>query len=326
MRALPRTGAVFAAFMMIVFALAVSAQEPAYPTKPITLIVAQSAGGSTDMGARVLAAIAEKELGQPLVVVNRVGGGGQVGWTELARQKPDGYTLAVVNLPALNTVILNPDRKAVFTLDAIEPVVNQILDQGVITVKPDSPYKSLRDLVEDAKKNPGKIRVGTTGLLSHAHFGLLALQESGGVKFRNVQMEGSPAIAMALMGGHVDVGIDRIGSWAARVKAGDLRALAVLDTERSKFMPGVPTAAEQGYVDVITASAAGIVAPKGVPEPILRKLETVFRRAIESAEHIEKIEKTGQRIKVLGRKEYAGYMRDWQDRTRKLLQLAAKAE
>ncbi len=326
MRALPRTGAVFAAFMMIVFALAVSAQEPAYPTKPITLIVAQSAGGSTDMGARVLAAIAEKELGQPLVVVNRVGGGGQVGWTELARQKPDGYTLAVVNLPALNTVILNPDRKAVFTLDAIEPIANQILDQGVITVKPDSPYKNLRDLVEDAKKNPGKIRVGTTGLLSHAHFGLLALQESGGVKFRNVQMEGSPAIAMALMGGHVDVGIDRIGSWAARVKAGDLRALAVLDTERSKFMPGVPTAAEQGYVDVITASAAGIVAPKGVPEPILRKLETVFRRAIESAEHIEKIEKTGQRIKVLGRKEYAGYMRDWQDRTRKLLQLAAKAE
>lgn len=330
MKRLKLTGFLGIGLSCVVFAFVASAQqtgsEPGYPTKPITLIVAQSAGGSTDMGARVLAAIAEKDLGQPIIVVNRVGGGGQIGWTELARQKPDGYSLAVVNLPALNTVTLNPDRKAAFGLDAFEPIANQILDQGIITVRTDSPYKSLQDLITDAKKNPGKIRVGIVGLHGHAHFGLLSLQEAAGVKLRTVQMEGSPAIAMALMGGHVDVGIDRVGSWATRVRAGDLRGLAVLDRERSKFVPGVPTSAEQGFPDVVTASAAGIVGPKGIPDPILRKLEAVFRKAIESPEHVEKIEKTGQRIKPMGRSEYADYMRDWQNRTRRLLELAAKAE
>jgi tripartite-type tricarboxylate transporter receptor subunit TctC len=129
-----------------------------YPTRPITLQVPWVAGGATDIGARILAAITEKRMGQPIVVVNKAGAGSQVGATELAKQKPDGYYLGFVSLPALNTIILDPERKAAFDLDAFLPIINQVLDPGLIWVKVDSPYKTLKDLLDDAKK--GRTRCG----------------------------------------------------------------------------------------------------------------------------------------------------------------------
>src|SRR5215475_15764843 len=149
-----------------------------FPTKPVQLMVAYPAGGSTDIAARIVAAIAEKSLGQPIVVVNKGGAGGQVGWTEMARQRPDGYYIGFINLPALNTVILDPERKAVFTADAFVPVINQVLDPGIIWVKADSPYKTLRDLLEAAKRTPNKIRAATTGILSDDHLAILMAEEA----------------------------------------------------------------------------------------------------------------------------------------------------
>ncbi len=123
-------------------AIAGAAAQQDYPTRPIQLMVAFPAGGSTDIGARVVASIAEKELGQPIVVVNKGGAGGQVGWTDLVRQRPDGYYIGFINLPATNTVILDPERKAIFTEKDFTPIINQVLDPGVIWVKADSPYKT----------------------------------------------------------------------------------------------------------------------------------------------------------------------------------------
>src|ERR671919_2927414 len=133
----------------------------AYPTKPVQLMVAYPAGGSTDIAARIVASIAEKDLGQSIVVVNKGGAGGQVGWTEMSRAKPDGYYIGFINLPALNTVILDPDRKAVFKADAFVPVINQVLDPGIIWVKGDSPYKTLKDLIDAVRKNPHKVSAAT---------------------------------------------------------------------------------------------------------------------------------------------------------------------
>ena len=133
------------ASLLLAFPLAVLAQ--AFPTKPLQLMVAYPAGGSTDIAARIVAAIAEKDLGQNIVVVNKGGAGGQVGWTEMSRVKPDGYYMGFINLPALNTVILDPDRKAAFTVDHFVPVINQVLDPGIIWVKGDSPYKTLKDQI-----------------------------------------------------------------------------------------------------------------------------------------------------------------------------------
>src|SRR5687767_1245072 len=148
---------------LVVLLSAAPASAADFPTKPLQLMVAFPAGGGTDVAARIVASIAEKHLGQTIVVVNRGGAGGQVGWTDFSRARPDGYSLGFINLPGLNTVILDPERKATFKADAFIPVINQVLDPGVVWVKADSPYKTFKDLLEAARKSPNKISAATTG-------------------------------------------------------------------------------------------------------------------------------------------------------------------
>src|SRR5512143_3291338 len=201
--------------LMVALFLAVLLVSPAYPqgypTKPVSVIVAYAAGGETDIGARIVASIAEKDLGQPLVIINKGGAGGQLGWTELARQKPDGYAIGFVNPPALNSIILDPERKATFTLDNFIPIINQVVDPVCFYVKPESPYQSFKDLLEDARKRPSTITVTTTGIFSNEHLGILLLQDAAKVKFRIVHFDGSAQINTAMMGGQVDVAVDNVG-------------------------------------------------------------------------------------------------------------------
>jgi len=282
---------IFSLVLGLFWTLGFCAYAADYPTKPVTLLVAYPAGGETDIGARIVAALAEKNLGQPIIVVNKGGAGGQIGWTELARQKGDGYTIGFVNPPALNSIILDPERKATFTLDNFVPIINQVVDPVCFYVKPESPYKTFKDVLEDARKRPGKITVTTTGILSNEHLGILMLQDAAGVKFRIVHFDGSAQILTALMGGQIDVGVDNVGgAWTSRVKAGQVRPLVIMDKERSKFYPNVPTTVEQGYPSVVMSSSRGIVGPRGIPEPIIRKLQAVFKKAMEDPEHMEKMD------------------------------------
>jgi tripartite-type tricarboxylate transporter receptor subunit TctC len=148
-------------------------------------MVAWPPGGGTDVGARIVASIAEKELGKPIVILNKPGAGGLIGFTELARQKPDGYYIGLINLPFL---------KAAFELDSFTPLINQVLDLGVIYAKPDGPYKTLKDVIEEARKRPGELRVATTGILSDDHMAILMLEEAAKVRFRIVHFEGAPPL------------------------------------------------------------------------------------------------------------------------------------
>ena len=309
---------------VLILALGVSAYPQAYPTKPVMLMAAYPAGGSTDVGARIVASIAEKELGQSIVVLNKVGAGGQVGFADLSRQKADGYYLGFINLPAINTIIWDPDRKATFSIDSFTPIINQVLDPGVIYIKPDSRYKNLKDLMDNAKKRPGEIRGGTTGILSDDHMAILMLEEVGGVKFRIVHFDGDTPQVTALLGGQIDVSFLNVGGLTPRVKAGQLRVLAVMDKERSKFYPDVPTSVEQGYPTVISSSTRGIVGPKGLPEPIVKKLQAVFKKAIEDPEHMDKMEKAGLGIKMMIGDEYSEYIMDVHKKVKKLVEEARK--
>jgi tripartite-type tricarboxylate transporter receptor subunit TctC len=311
--------------VMLFVGLLIAAYALAYPTKPVALMVAYPAGGSTDVGARILASIAEKELGQPIVVLNKAGAGGQVGWTEMARQKPDGYYIGFINLPALNTVILDPDRKATFDAEAFTPIINQVLDPGVIYVKPDSLYKNLKDLIDDAKRRPGEVKVGTTGILGDDHLAILMLEEAAGVKFRIVHFDGDTPQATALLGGQIDVSFLNVGGLTPRVKAGQMRALAVMDRERSKFYPDVPTSPEQGYPTVISSSTRGIVGPKGLPEPVVKKLRVVFKKAMEHPEHIKNMDNAGLAIKIMIGDEYGEYIKSVHEKVKKLVEEARKA-
>ena len=236
--------------LAVAAAIAGAAAQQDYPNRPIQLMVAFPAGGSTDIAARIVASIAEKELGQPIVVVNKGGAGGQVGWTEMVRQKPDGYYIGFINLPATNTVILDPERKAIFTEKDFTPIINQVLDPGVIWVRADSPYKTLQDLFDAAKKAPSTIRAATTGILSDDHLAILMTEEAvPGAIFRIVHLEGGAAQFKEIMAGNIDVAFDNVGSIVPRVKSGEVRALAVMDDVRSKFLPDVPTTKELGYPD-----------------------------------------------------------------------------
>jgi len=278
-----------------------------YPVRPITLQVPYPAGASTDVGARIVAAIAEKDLGKPVVVINKAGAGGQLGWTELAKSKPDGYFLGMINLPHMPSAVLDPERKSTFKGEDIVPIISQALDPTTVAVLPESPWKTLKDLIEDAKKRPEQIKAGIVGYLQDDEIGYLQLAEAAGIKMRLVYFDGAALAITALLGKNVDVLFCTVADNYNQWKAGRMRMLAIMDKERSKFYPDLPTTAELGYPGVLSASTRGIAAPKGVPEPIMKKLQEVFAKAMNSKEHLDKLEGAGMPVKIMVGDEFVKY-------------------
>jgi tripartite-type tricarboxylate transporter receptor subunit TctC len=298
---------IFSLVLGLFWTLGICAYAAEYPTKPITLQVAYPPGGSTDVGARIVAAIAEKAVGQPIVVVNKGGAGGQVGWTELAHQKPDGYYLGMINLPHLPSAILDPERKATFKGEDIVPIISQALDPTTISVKPETPWKTLKDLIADAKKRPGQISAGIVGYLQDDEIGYFQFAEAAGVELRRVYFDGAGPAITAMLGGHVDVLFCTVGDLFTQWKAGRIRMLTIMDKERTKFYPDLPTTAELGFPGIICAATRGIAAPKGVPEPIMKRLQEIFKKAMETKEHLDRLEGAGQPVKIMVGDEFIKY-------------------
>ena len=295
-----------------------------YPDRPINLIVPAPAGGPTDVAARILGGIAEKMLGQPIVIVNKPGAGGQLGATELARARPDGYTVGFVVMPGTNTIITNPERQAIFNENSFAFIVNHVLDPGAIWVKADSPHKTLAELVEAAKKSPGTIKASTTGILSDDHLNILITEEVTGAKFRIVHLEGAANQLKETLGGNVDVSFDNVGSVVKPLKAGQIRVLAVTDPERSKFLPDIPSTKELGLPNIVSSSTRAIVGPKGLPEPIVTKLGEVLKKAIEDPEHIKRMDEQGLALKPMLSAELAAYWAEQHKQAKKYTDWAAK--
>ncbi len=284
---------------------AAAADAGDFPNKPITIIIAFAAGGSSDVGARIVADIMSKDLGVPVQVVNRGGAGGQIGWTELAKAKPDGYTIGGINLPHLPAIVVDPERKAVFKQEDIVPLASQAVDPTQVAVAGDSPWKTLKELVDDAKKRPKQIPTGIVGILNDDEIGYLLTSDATGMELRPVRFDGAAPAITALLGGHVNVTFCTVGDNYVQAKAGKIRVLSVLDKERTKkFFPDVPTMKELGYGELLSSSTRGFAAPKGVPEPILKKLEDSLLKAMKTQEHITKIEEAGQPVVLWGREEF----------------------
>jgi len=302
------------------------AQTVDYPTKPVMLQVPWPAGGSTDIGARIVAAIAEKKMRQPIVVTNRGGAGSQIGLTETARAKPDGYTLGLGSFPALNTIVLDPERKALFGLDSLVYIINQVIDPGIIWAKGDSPYKTLKDLLEDARKRPGEVRASTTGIMGDDHLAILMLEAAAKVKFRIVHLEGSAPVFAAVLGGQVDVAFGNVGDIGLKLKGTPLRILMVMDPQRSKFVPDVPTSIELGFPGVISSSSRGIFGPAGIPDPILKKVQAVFLEAMKDPEHMHKMDNAALAVKPLVGEEFKKYVYELHQRIIPLMEVARKSK
>ena len=291
-------------------AIAPDAFAQDYPRRTIQLIVPTPPGGPTDVGARIVASIVEKDIGQSVVIVNKPGAGSQLGITELSRARPDGYTIGFITMPGISTLSLDPERKAVFTIDSFTLIINQVFDVGAIWVRAESPYKTLADLVQAARKEPAKLTACTTGPLSDDHLAVMMLEEAENIRFRIVHFDGAAQQFTAILGGHVDVAFDNVGSVRKRAMAGEVRVLALMDHQRSKLMPDVPTTKELGYPTIISSSTRGIAGPKGLPPAIHAYLATTFRKAMENPDHIKKMEDAGLEVRIMTDAEYGAYLKD----------------
>ncbi|MBK8008865.1 MAG: tripartite tricarboxylate transporter substrate binding protein [Rhizobiales bacterium] len=268
------------------------AQAQQYPDKPITLIVPWSAGGSTDQTARVLAKAAEAYLGQPIIVVNRPGASTTIGMGELAKAKPDGYTIGTLS----STAYLVSLQGRQLPFDPIQDFsyISYYGDNLIgIAVLQDSPYKKLSDLLDFAKANPGKLKFGTAGVGTTQHLTIEALQRDSKAKFVHVPQQGSAASAPALLGSHVDF-IMETSVWAPFIESKQMRLLAVSAVQRSEVYPDVPTFTELGFKSLRSVQA--IIAPKDLPEPIRAKLENAFRKALTDKAFQDTMKKLAMQI------------------------------
>ncbi|MCF6390209.1 tripartite tricarboxylate transporter substrate binding protein [Mycobacterium sp. MBM] len=272
--------------------------------KPIELIVSFAPGGAVDTAARLVAPELEKNLGTNVEVVNRPGAGGQIGYTELAGAKADGYTVGATGSPSVVVSPLDPARGATYTRDSFQPLGMQVVDPAVIGVAPNSPYTSLASLIDAAKAAPGTITATTTGIQTGEHFAIADIKEVTGAEFSPVHFsEGQSQAVAAFLGNHVPVYIGSTSDVIDLVKQNKIRVLGVMDAQRSTFLPDVPTFREVGY-DVVSTTARGYSAPAGLPESVASKLQEAFKAAIENDDVVAKMNDLGLETRYLDGAKY----------------------
>jgi tripartite-type tricarboxylate transporter receptor subunit TctC len=305
-------------------ALAPTAFAQSYPAKGrvITMIVPSTAGGGTDTGARLVAPLMEKDLGVPVQVVNKPGASMQIGLTEAALAKPDGYTLVWSVLPTLVSIYLDPERKAAFARKDLQPIGMVYDGPTVVFVQASSPYKTLKDLIDAAKANPGKIKSSTTGHMSTGHFANIEFQRSAGVRMATVHFQGGGPGLTALLGGHIDVGFNSIGELLGQLRSGAIRTLAVMDDEESEFLPGVKTLAAQGIKTISIGANVGLSAQAGVSKEIIAKLTTSLKNAMTDAGFKKSMAELGNTVKYRDPDQYKLYWDSVDAKFKPLIEIA----
>jgi tripartite-type tricarboxylate transporter receptor subunit TctC len=304
---------------------ATASEKVVFPQKgkAITIVVGWATGGGADISARVVAGLLEKELQTPVTVVNKPGAASQIGATAIAAAKPDGYTLGQTVLPGTITVYLDPARKATFNRSSFVPVALQTVDPICIGVRSDSPFKTIKDLVEYAKANPYKLKAGTGGVLSLPHLAELQLQKEAGIKFSIVHFQGGAEQANNLLGGHTDMIFDFPVVLMPHVKSGAFRPLAVMDRKETKFLPGVKTLESMGYKGYANTSRVYAL-PAATPAEIVEVLATAIKKVMDTPEHIQKMDQLGSLSTYLGPADTAKLWADMEEQTAVLMKLAAE--
>jgi tripartite-type tricarboxylate transporter receptor subunit TctC len=265
---------------------AAAAQEP-YPTRPVSIVVAFPPGGLADNTARPVAAALERILKQPIPIINKPGAAGAVGNQVVATSKPDGYTLlmALVSVSVLPEVDKLFGRPQNYTLDQLTGIARINADPSMLVVRADAPWKTLKDLVDDAKKRPGEIVFTSSGLYGAAHIPTEMFIKAAGIKMRHLPTTGGGPMMNAMLGGHAQVVMTPVSLAAAHVKAGKLRLLAHSGTAPVPAYPEVPSFKSLGY-DVEYTAWAGLVAPKGTPPHVIKILRDAVRQAVKEPEVI----------------------------------------
>jgi tripartite-type tricarboxylate transporter receptor subunit TctC len=298
-----RTMLATAALVASAFTCTMAAAQ-AYPSRPINLIVPWPPGGSTDRHLRVLAELASKHLGQTVVVQNQPGGGGTNGPGNMGLNgKPDGYTIAqypmgMLRIPHMQKTAWHPINDFSFILGVSGYTFGFV-------VKADSPYKTFNDYIEAARKQPGRIDFGSTGIGTSPHLLIEEVADAAKVQLNHIPFKGNSDQMAALLGGHVMAASDATG-WDKFVDAGQMRLLVTFGDQRTKRWPNVPTAKDLGY-NVVGNSPYGLVGPKGMDPAVVKVLHDAFKKAMEEAKHQEVLDQLNQQAWYKNSADYAAW-------------------
>lgn len=269
-----------------------------YPTKPLNYMVCFNPGGETDITARIQEPVLKKYYKEGVVISYKIGGGGSVGWAELVKSKPDGYTLAGHNLPH---IILQPmlrGNAGYQTLD-IKQVYIFESTPNILVVRSDSPYKTLKDFIAAAKAKPGTLTLGGSGSSTANDLGSIMLNKAAGIKTVYIPFTGSGPVVPALLGGHV-TGLMTYSTMAVQQRE-KFRPLAIMAEERMSVLPDVPTFKELGF-DLVEGAYRGVAAPPGTPDDIVEKAAAIYEKVMQDPGVIKKMDENGFKIERMGPK------------------------
>ncbi len=296
------------------------AQEP-YPSRPVQIVVPFPPGGVADVVARALAPSLERMLKQPTVIVNKSGAAGAVGMQVAATSKPDGYTflLGLVSISSIPEVDKLFGREPKYTRDDFVGIARISADPPILVVKADSPWKTVKDLVEDAKKRPGEIIYSSSGPYGASHVPMELFMQAAGIKMRHLPTTGGGPAITAVLGGHAQMWASPPALAFPHIRAGKMRVLASFGAQRLAALPDVPTLKELGY-NVEYYLWAGLFAPKGIPAPVLKIIQDAVRRAVQEPEFRTAMEKVQTPIAYLEGDEF----KKWWDQDAQMLAEAVR--
>jgi tripartite-type tricarboxylate transporter receptor subunit TctC len=282
--------------------------QDAYPSRPITLINPFPPGGAADVVGRPFAAVLEPIIKQPVVIETKAGAAGAVGAQFAASAKPDGYTLLVhiVSISGFAEMDKLFGRQPKFTRADFIPIARFTEGPMVLVVNDQTPYKTLKDLVDDAKKRPDQIIFSSSGLYGALHLPTALFTKAAGIQMRHLPTNGGGPALTAILGNNSQVLVSSIAAANAQIKAGKLRALACFSNKRAASLPDVPTMKEQGY-DVEFGLWVGLFAPKGTPDAIVDKLRAESKKAASTEQFQKAIDNIGDVVAYLDKPEFAKF-------------------
>lgn len=284
-----------------------------YPTRPIEMLVPFGAGGAADVAARKIAAMVEKDLGQPIQISNVTGAGGAVAYQQVKNSKPDGYKLlwtsaALATLPAQGNID--------FGYEAYDHVALVSAETVTLTVAADSPWKTLKDFLADAKSRSKPVTVGNSGIGSFTHLSAAAISQAAGVPFTHIAF-GTGLAVTNLIGGHIDASVQHPAEILAAYKGGQVRMLTVSSDQRIPAFKDVPTLKEQG-INLMLEQWRGVSVAKGTPKPILDRLEAAFLKAAKSDEWVQYCESVGAVAKPMVSTDFTKFVAEQDKQIRDL--------
>jgi tripartite-type tricarboxylate transporter receptor subunit TctC len=306
-RGLMRTAWIVGMFLIIPILAPSQALPQDFPMKPIKLIIPSQAGGGHDMTFRAVASVAQDYLGQPIILQLEPGGLGAIGSDQVAKARPDGYTLLAGGAgwssaaPAIEGRSKGPE--------ALEAVCRINYNSIMIIARGDGPWKTFKELMAWIKENPGKLVVGVGARFIQDDYFWKRLMKDQGISLRIVPYQGGGAQLLAILGGHSDVGGALTAMYAPYKGTGKLTPLLWLDTQRHPMIPDIPTSVEEGY-NIISRNWRGVLAPKGTPGPIIQKLAAAFKKMTEDVSVKNMIKSYGDDIQFLGPEEFSKAWRD----------------